>query len=124
MQLVVKSEFGEVVVCNLADKNLDSFYDVQCIIEATQNAMSCLVGKDELDGPLPYDQAYLQWYRDRGLGQEASNCLNAEESMLGTWPIARLTIRTRRQQDHLWNKLFTEFQINAMMYCVGFNGTT
>ncbi len=56
----------------------------------------------------------LQWYRDKGNGQQACDYFSAVEEWVGNWPIAQLAFETEAERDTLWNALYQRFGVNAM----------
>jgi hypothetical protein len=61
-------------------------------------------------------KTYLQWYRDRGKGQQASTELKANETMLGSWPLAQLPFTNSQDREEKWNTLYNIYGINAMSF--------
>lgn len=62
------------------------------------------------------DHFRLQWYRDLGNGQVASDAVHAHESMIGTWPVAIWVCENKEEATERWWRLLQEYQINAMTY--------
>lgn len=58
--------------------------------------------------------AYLQWYRDKGRGQEAAELMLAEESV-DVWPIARI-YGPAKYLEKIWDVLMKRFEVNAMTW--------
>jgi hypothetical protein len=59
---------------------------------------------------------YLQWFRDQGKGQEASDDTKATEDFIGSWPIARLMCEDGKDAEQKWKYLISKFEVNAMTY--------
>lgn len=60
-----------------------------------------------------FTNQYLQWYRDKGRGQEAADALGAVQSLDGVWPIARI-YGTRAELDVKWRELYMTYRVNPM----------
>lgn len=61
---------------------------------------------------------YLQWYRDKGRGQEAADANPNAEQLVDIWPVARI----RGTNDELlvkWKELLDTFEVNATTYYIG-----
>jgi len=64
-----------------------------------------------------YEDHYtLRWYRDQGLGQVATDAVQALETEVGHWPIAVWICETEQEANDRWWRLFKEYQVNAMTY--------
>lgn len=63
-------------------------------------------------------EIYLQWYRDRGKGQEASRAMGAEEVMDGSSPVAVLSVSCQEEVEACWDELYLQFGVNAMTYVI------
>lgn len=59
------------------------------------------------------DEGYLQWYRDKGNGQLASNEVKANETMLGNWPLAQLPFSGIDDRNQKWMLLYSKYKVNA-----------
>ena len=55
---------------------------------------------------------FLQWFRDLGNGQQASDHFGATEVMNGSWPVAHLEIQAG-DPTNLWQRLYDTFGVNA-----------
>jgi predicted acetyltransferase len=58
----------------------------------------------------------LRWFRDQGLGQVAADAVNAEQTQIGSWPVAVLRFDTKEKADAEWWRLFQQFNVNAMTH--------
>lgn len=57
---------------------------------------------------------YLEWYRDRGNGQQAADTFDAEQYEFGIWPMARVLCRTRDEAEMKWEGILAVYKVNAM----------
>jgi hypothetical protein len=61
------------------------------------------------------NRCYLQWYRDKGRGQEASDQFCATH-IVDYWPIAQLTFDSLDELRKVWAILLHDFGVNATTY--------
>lgn len=72
---------------------------------------------------MPNKRIYLQWYRDKGRGQEAAEAMDAKQ-LTDYWPIAVIEFPNPNQcalaieaaRDSLWWHLLLNYGVNAMTY--------
>lgn len=67
-----------------------------------------------------FKRIYLQWYRDKGRGQEASTAMGAVESLDGSWPIARIDCKDNEEANALWDRIYKTYDVNAMTWYTEF----
>lgn len=63
-----------------------------------------------------FKDIYLQWYRDKGRGQEAADATGAEQLVDG-WPIARIH-GTNDELRVKWRELLDTFGVNATTWYI------
>ncbi len=56
---------------------------------------------------------YLQWYRDKGNGQRAADCLDVIQRWEGSWPVARLVCHSHGEADILWWAIYKLWGVNS-----------
>lgn len=62
----------------------------------------------------PDDKLFLNWWRDKGRGQEAADAVGAQQPMDGTWPAAILPCATNKEANEKWDHLYKTYGVNAM----------